>query len=193
MNTLCHLCLELSESEFIMGQFLGDFSRGRVETLPYSENVKKGIRAHRRVDAAGEMHPFLKKAKALLPERDRRFGGILLDLYGDYLLHCCWEEIMDRTWGEAFSEIDTFLRSPPHSFPAGAARYAEFLVRQDLLEAYRDPQALPEIFDRVGQRFRKPVALSPLLCVLQEQEAQFIQDFPSYFADMKAESDQFFH
>lgn len=176
-----------------MGHFLGDFVRGPVDAAPYPEKVRKGIKAHRRVDAAGETHPMLRTVKALLPERDRRYGGILLDLYGDYLLHCCWDTLMDISWREAYTEIRAFLRGPPWPFPADAAGYASFLLSQDLIPAYADPHALPGIFDRVGRRMRKPVALSPLLQRLRQQEAQFIRDFPEYFAEMKAESQRIYH
>ena len=189
MNTLCHLCLGLDDPEWMLGQFLGDFARGPVDDLPYSEKVCRGIRAHRRVDAAGESHPLLRSVKQRLLPRERRYGGILLDLYGDYLLFRCWEHLLEPTWEEASANINDFLQDPPAPFPPDAARYADFLIRHNLLHAYANADALPEIFDRVGTRFRKPVSLSPLLRTLEPYEAQLIEEFPHYFMEMKMESD----
>ncbi|WFB36610.1 ACP phosphodiesterase [Kiritimatiellota bacterium B12222] len=189
MNTLCHLCLGLDDPEFLLGQFLGDFTRGSVEELPYSDKVKQGIRAHRRVDAAGETHPFLSFAKQLLPPKDRRYGGIVLDLYGDYLLFRCWDKLISDSWESVYAQITNFLQSPPAPFPHQAENYAHFLLQYEIFPSYAQSSALPQIFDRVGRRFRNPVCLSRLLYKLQKQEDDFIQRFPDYFNDMKTASD----
>lgn len=190
MNTLCHLCLALGDPPHLQGQFLGDFAKGPIEALPYPEKVRRGIKAHRRVDAAGETHAFLKFAKTLLPPKEKRYGGILVDLYGDYLLFRSWDRLMDSSWEEVYPGLLSFLQTPPDPFPPDAKSYATFLLRRNLLPAYADPDALPEIFDRVGRRFRKPILLSPMLEALRQQEAKFIRDFPSYFTDMKTESER---
>ncbi len=174
----------------MLGQFLGDFARGPLEALPYPEKVRRGIRAHRRVDAAGENHPALKSVKRLLPEKEKRFGGILFDLYGDYLLHRNWDRLMDRSWPVTVVLIEQFFASPPLPFPDDAARYAGYLLEYRILQAYEQAEQLPDIFDRVGRRFRKPVPLAAMLKRLRVHEDLFLNEFPDYFSDMKAASDQ---
>ncbi|MDF3130265.1 ACP phosphodiesterase [Kiritimatiellaeota bacterium B1221] len=190
MNTLCHLCLALDDPEIMLGQFLGDFARGEIDALPYPETVRRGIKAHRRVDAAGENHPALKSVKRLLPEKEKRFGGVLFDLYGDYLLHRNWDQLMDRSWSETVILIERFFASPPLPLPAEAARYAGYLLEYRILQAYEQAEQLPDIFDRVGRRFRKPVPLAAMLKQLRRHEDLFLTEFPDYFKDMKAASDE---
>lgn len=174
----------------MLGQFLGDFVRGPVEESGYPEKVQRGIRAHRRVDAAGESHSALRSVKELLPGKEKRFGGILYDLYGDYLLHRNWDRLIALPWKDAVTGIEDLLSSPPLPLPERAAGYADYLLRYRILQAYEQAEQLPDIFDRVGRRFRRPVALADMLKRLREHEPRFLREFPGYFEDMRKESDR---
>lgn len=188
MNTLCHLALGGADIDHVMGQFLGDFVKGPVEAAPFPPGVRRGIRAHRRVDAAGDVHPFTRAAKSLLPPRDRRYGGIVLDLLCDGLLHRNWSLVMPYEKSILLEEYNVLLRNPPVAFPPEAQRYARLVVEHDLLRAYADPGGIREALRRIGQRLKRPVDLSALLDPLLTREAWLHEAFPGYFEDMRRES-----
>jgi len=190
MNTLGHLALGGNRPEHLLGQFLGDFVRGSVDELPYSNAILRGIRAHRRIDAVGDRHSFTHAAKALLPASERRYGGIVLDLYSDLLLHANWTRVMPADLDRFIDHAHALLTDPPVPLPPNAARHARIVVDHGLLMAYADPDELGAILDRIGRRLRRPVRLSPLLHKLLRRETWFHDAFPAYFEDMRAESDR---
>lgn len=189
MNTLCHLALGGGDPEHVLGQFLGDFVKGSVEAAPFSPGVRRGIRAHRRVDAAGDVHEFTRAAKSLLPVRDRRFGGVVLDLLCDWLLHRNWRTVMAVEQSILLEGYNALLRNPPIPFPPDARRYADLLVEHRLLQAYGDIEEVRDALRRTGRRLKRTVDLSQYLDPLLSREAWLHEAFPGFFADMLRESE----
>jgi acyl carrier protein phosphodiesterase len=169
----------------MLGQFLGDFVKGSVEESDFPEGVKEGIRAHRRVDASGDRHEFIRLAKSFVPSHQKRYVGIVLDIYSDHLLIRLWEDIMDSPFQDVLHAIHDLLRVPPVPLPPAAARTASALLDYRILESYADADNLPRIVNRIGTRLRKPVELSPVLVHLLRHEHQFLDAFPRYFEDMR--------
>lgn len=169
----------------MLGQFLGDFTRGPVDLLPYPESVRQGIRAHRRADALGDAHPFVWAAKQHLPAGDRRYGGLVMDVLCDYLLHQCWADIMTVDKAEYFRIAYQLLAKPRHPLPPPAQRFATLILDHDLLEAYADPLEIEDVLRRMSQRLRRPYDLSALLPELLRHETELREGFPEFFKEMR--------
>lgn len=185
MNTLAHFALGYPDKNFMLGQFLGDFTKGPVEDLPFSPEIKQGIRAHRAVDAQSDQHVFTATAKARVPKEHRRYVGIVLDVYTDYLLTVLWDDLMDDPHRKVIHSIHTALKQPDTLLPRPAERYASALVTYNILTAYGNADELPDILDRIGSRLRRPVTLSAIFRNLQPHEPELLSLFPGYFRDMQ--------
>jgi acyl carrier protein phosphodiesterase len=185
MNVLGHLALAGDDAEARTGQFLGDFCRGPVEGLPFSPGVLAGVRAHRRVDARGDAHPFIREAKLYLPAGSRRYGGIVLDMLTDWLLHESWDRVMQRDKRESLTGYRAHLRRPGADWPGPARRFAGILVDHDVLSGYAHLSEIRYALGRIGQRLRRPVDLSPLVDPLLRHESRLRRGFPGYFQDMR--------
>ena len=90
MNHLAHAWLARHSDAAILGAMLGDFAHGPVETMPWPPAVRDEIRRHRQIDRLTDTHPAVVDARALFPDGQRRFAGIVLDVYFDHLLARDW-------------------------------------------------------------------------------------------------------
>jgi acyl carrier protein phosphodiesterase len=190
MNTLCHLVIGHPDPDVMLGQFLGDFVKGPVSDTPYSQRVRQGIQAHRRIDASGDRHSFTRFAKSTLPERHRRFAGVVLDVYSDHLLLNAWEDLVEAPLQSTLDCFYGCLEELPENAPASASRTAGVMVSYRLLEATGDPRNLSEILRRIGTRLRRPPPFQEVLERFQEQEEGFQKRFSDYFRDMQREAAQ---
>lgn len=88
MNFLAHIILAEPTPESIIGNVLGDFVKGNIASLSdiYSPAILRGIRQHRAIDVFTDTHPTFAEARSLLHPSRRRFAGIVVDIYYDYLL-----------------------------------------------------------------------------------------------------------
>ncbi len=156
-----------------------------MDDLAYPPRVLQGIRDHRHIDALTDQHAFGRAARQLLPEGDRRYGGIVLDLYCDHLLHLGWDEVMRADKQARLEAWMRLLARPPAFFPKSARQFASVITRYDLLRAYADLNEIADALTRIGRRLRKPRDLAALLAPLVERQADLLAGFPAYFRDLR--------
>ena len=129
MNVWAHMVLGRPDPEHQIGQFLGDFCRGRVEDLPYPPGVLHGIRGHRRVDAVGDRHAFTQGAKTFLAPEQRRYGGLVLDLLCDWLLHENWDSVSQENKWDVITDCEELLSGDRTHWPWHATGLAKLVLR----------------------------------------------------------------
>lgn len=85
MNYLAHIYFSGSQRQVAVGNFIGDFVKGRGYE-EYPTGIKKGILLHREIDHFTDKHPVFQETLELLRPSFGRYSGIMADMYYDYLL-----------------------------------------------------------------------------------------------------------
>ncbi|GAA0854792.1 ACP phosphodiesterase [Aliiglaciecola litoralis] len=94
MNYLAHIHLAHASQTSLLGNFLGDFVKGKQIELLDAE-LHKGVWLHRKIDAYTDSHPCVVGLKRQFPPTLRRMSGVILDIYFDYLLCQHWSTFSD--------------------------------------------------------------------------------------------------
>ncbi len=71
MNFLAHLYLSGDDPEIMVGNFIGDFVRGRNVRDQFKTNIALGIELHREIDEFTDSHPVVMESKKRLRQRPR--------------------------------------------------------------------------------------------------------------------------
>lgn len=85
MNYLAHIYFSGTNRKVAVGNFIGDFVKGR-KYEEYPSCLKKGILLHRKIDHFTDTHPVFRETVDLLRATFGRYSGIMADMYYDYLL-----------------------------------------------------------------------------------------------------------
>jgi len=85
LNYLAHIYFSDSCRQVAVGNFIGDFVKGRGYKS-YPSGIRKGILLHREIDHFTDNHPVFQETVALLRPSFGRYSGIMADMYYDYLL-----------------------------------------------------------------------------------------------------------
>jgi acyl carrier protein phosphodiesterase len=85
MNYLAHIFLSGSNRQVQVGNFAGDFVKGRGFEL-YPADIRRGILLHREIDHFTDSHPIFLETLELLKPVFNRYSGIMADMYFDYFL-----------------------------------------------------------------------------------------------------------
>ncbi len=85
MNYLAHIYLSGNNRQIQVGNFIGDFVKGKQHEQ-FPKTIQKGILMHRAIDDFTDNHPVFKETVALLRPSFNRYSGIIVDMYYDYLL-----------------------------------------------------------------------------------------------------------
>ena len=115
MNYLAHFALAGPETGLLVGSFLGDYIKGRLENR-FSPEIERGIRLHRAIDQYTDSHPVVKSSYERFDPKFRRYAGIITDIAFDHLLA--------QTWSRYYNE-------PLESFSARTLE--KLLTQKDML------------------------------------------------------------
>ena len=175
----------------MIGGLLGDFVKGLLRG-ERPKAMETGISLHRKIDAFTDSLPEVKHAIARIEPPYRRFGGILIDICYDHFLASNWEKFHHQPLGDYCQDFYRLLSEYEPHLPPGARRFSEVAAKVQWLEDYADIDKLKYILERVGQRFKTPIALDKafpqLLRDYQLLDQEFTQIFPKIIAF--ANSDQ---
>lgn len=183
MNFLAHLYLARHSDDAMLGAMFGDFV-GANGLERYNAEVQREIRLHRRIDSYTDQHPAVLAARSHFPEGQRRFAGILLDVYFDHLIARDWPRWhggdLDR-FNRHF--YDVLLAQP--ELPERLQRIAPSFVQNDWLGSYRDRDTVDHAVGRIATRLsRNGDRLVQCLPVLREHEDAVVQRFEEFFPEL---------
>lgn len=85
MNYLAHIYLSGNDRKLQLGNFIGDFVKGR-RYEEYPERIRNGILLHREIDTFTDSHAVFCETVSLLRPTFGRYSGIMADMYFDYCL-----------------------------------------------------------------------------------------------------------
>ena len=155
MNYLAHLHLAGNEEESIVGNFLGDFVKGPLNSSALSAEIKKGIHMHRRVDrlADGKIISLLDSQQ--LNFKYRRYAGICFDLACDHFLAKHWQEFSAISQSEFSSHRIGLLKDHDHLLNHKAKLVLERMETYRWLENYQNIEFMRQVFKGIHKRFPK--------------------------------------
>ncbi len=181
MNYLAHVVLSGPLPAHRVGGLLGDFVRGPLRGERPAA-VEQGIALHRQIDVWVDRQPELAEFHRYLPAQWRRYAGIVGDIYYDHLLARHWQRYQSQPLELFCEQFYAELNQHRALLPPRAQQFAERAPAVGWLQGYRHAEHLPVILSRVGERFKKPVALGHLADHLSYNNAaierEFFQLFP---------------
>lgn len=89
MNYLAHLYLSGDNVDTRMGNFIGDYVKGRLLDR-YPDGVQKGIFIHRAIDYYTDTHPATFEVRQLFREGYGKYSGVVVDVFFDHFLARYW-------------------------------------------------------------------------------------------------------
>lgn len=192
MNFLAHAFLAGDDEDWIIGQASGDFvNKAGMESLP--ERIRAGVRMHQRLDAFADYHPIGLRSRRRLEAPFRRWGGVLLDMYGDHFLAREWDFFRpDVSLDEFTAGFYACLKKREADLPEGLRRVLPSMIGRDWLGSYRSIEGIERAMAGIARRARagNPLARGgePLRARYEEFRNDFLEFFPEavrFAADLR--------
>lgn len=183
MNYLAHLYIAEATETSHAGALLGDHVRGRLDGK-LGPGVEAGIHLHRRVDTFTDSHPLVLDSFRCLAPPFRRYAGILVDIYFDYLLARTWSARHALPLDRFVEVATTRVREQwPIDAPFPVQRLDPLPV---LLNSYRHPAGIVDALKRVDQRLSRPSPLPHAWEYLQARDNELATAFEAFFPELLA-------
>ena len=185
MNYLAHLLLAGDAPEAILGNFLGDFVKGRPEGR-YPPAVVAGIRMHRHVDTYTDGHPRVCRAvERIRPER-RRYAGIAVDMAFDHFLARDWQQQDAEAFAGFRHRVYSVLLEHADAMPPRAQRMLPSFTGDDWLASYADFDGICFALARMSRRLSRANPLADLGTDIGHAYDELDADLRAFWPDVRA-------
>jgi acyl carrier protein phosphodiesterase len=199
MNFLAHCALADEASKrwsgggelgtgLLAGAILADFSKGPIPSnLP--ENLKLGIRLHRRIDAFSNQNDAIRETCAEFPSELRRYAPIFVDVLADHYLSLGWHNYYNEPRAKfsqrCYQACEEFRDLPEYTDTANLQRFLNYMNQTDLLAGYDQwahvERALGSILTRLGKE--ELFDVTNAVCLAQLDSGQ--RAFRIYFDQLR--------
>ncbi len=179
MNFLAHTYLSGNNEEIIVGNFMGDYVKGRNYLL-FPEEVKKGILIHRDIDSFTDMHLITRRSKQRVAARYHKYAGIIIDIFYDHFLASLWDQYSDLPLQDFVNRTYDLLKRNYKVLPEAIKRWFPTFLENNWMMTYRTVDGIELVLERMSANTSLPNHAGYAVDVLKEQYSVFEEDFREF-------------
>ena len=184
MNFLAHIYLSGDSKEILIGNFIGDYVKGK-HISGYPEKVKKGILLHRSIDSYTDRHAITRSSKKIIAEKYGLYAGIVVDIYYDHFLSANWQQFSEVPLREYIHDRYRMLDAGFPLFPAGVKSWFPYFIKSNWLETYTSFNGLNMVFKRMSYRTSLPDHAEYAVSQLRLNYDLLKENFFDFFAGIR--------
>jgi len=189
LNFLAHIYLSGDCREILIGNFIGDYVKGK-EITGYPEEVKKGIMLHRKIDSFTDNHIITRSSKKIIAKKYGLYAGIVVDIFYDHFLSANWHQYSEIPLREYIHDRYRMLESGFSIFPAGVKSWFPYFIKSNWLETYTHFSGLNMVFKRMSHRTSLPDHAEYAVNQLRKNYDFLKENFIDFFAEIRAVVEQ---
>lgn len=180
MNFLAHTYLSGCNEEIIVGNFMGDYVKGKNYLL-FPELIKKGILIHRDIDTFTDMHPITRQSKQRIAAKYHKYAGIIIDIFYDHFLASLWDDFSNIALSEFVSRSYDLLKRNYKVLPEAIKRWFPTFLENNWMMAYTTVDGIELVLERMAANTSLPNHAEYAVEVLSDQYETFMKDFLEFF------------
>lgn len=153
-----HLLLSGDDEQILVGNFMGDFVKGRLDDrLP--ARIRQGVKLHRRIDSFAAGDPDFRRSRQRIAPEFGLFRGVLVDIFYDHILAASWDEFASEPRDRFLLRARWATERHRCHLPAELQRLVPFIYAE-LLPSYGSLSGIAAALVRMSRRIGHP---NPLL------------------------------
>ncbi|MCE6992189.1 ACP phosphodiesterase [Dyadobacter sp. CY323] len=194
MNFLAHILLSGEREGVIMGNYVGDFVKGRLtedKTANWNPEYVLGLKLHRFIDSFTDTHPYVQEAKKVAAKTQGKLGGIVMDIYFDYFLARYFSHYHTESLRVYAHNIYSLIEKNQYLIPETMIPMVRAMIRQDWLTTYATFEGIDLTFQRLSRRapFLEPISKAGR--DLRENEAFYYDQFRLFYPELERHCAEF--
>jgi acyl carrier protein phosphodiesterase len=183
VNFLAHTYLSGCNEEIIVGNFMGDYVKGR-NYVHFPEQVKKGILIHRDIDTFTDMHMITRRSKLMVAPKYSKYAGIIIDIFYDHFLASLWDDYSTLPLSEYVNRTYDLLKRNYQVLPDAIKKWFPTFLENNWMMAYTTVDGIELVLERMSANTSLPNHAAYAVEVLSDQYAVFRNDFLEFFPQM---------
>lgn len=183
MNFLAHIYLSGNSDEIRLGNFIGDYVKGR-DHQNYPRQVQIGIIIHRKIDSFTDSHPIVRSHKEMFYPRYHKYAGIVTDILYDHFLAHEWHMFSEIIFDEYVENVHDWLRSNLDNMPLEMKKFVPNFIRNKWLHSYRTIEGIQSVLIGMSKGTSLPPEYEFAILMLRKHYGDIKHDFFRYFPEL---------
>lgn len=183
MNYLAHIFLSGTDEAVVIGNFIGDYVKGK-SYLNYPPNIRKGLVLHRRIDWYTDTHKVVLQSKKYFAPKYHKWAGIVVDIAYDHFLIKNWNKFCPVPLEEYKKDVFDVLRKYHPVLPERVKYFVPSFIQNDWVGTYSTPEGISNVLYRMSMRTPLPDESIFAAEVMRKYYVQLDSEFMTYFKDL---------
>lgn len=194
MNYLAHLALSGTNHEIIMGNYAGDFKKGRLSGQNYlnlPEDYLKGLHLHRVIDSFTDTHQVVREAREMLHRSIGRSAGVAIDIIFDHFLAIDFELYYHEKLSTFAQRMYRLIVENEKLIPVEMRPFSDALTRNQWLTEYALISGMERTFNSMAKRYSFLSTLDGATDALQQNYFFYHACFSQFYPEIQSETQKY--
>ena len=187
MNFLAHIYLSGDDDDIKIGNFLGDFVKGRLNKLSnaqYAEGVIKGMVLHREIDFFTDNHPMVRQSIDRLQPKYHKFSGIVVDMFYDHILARNFHQYSEISLEKYAQNFYNLLQERKAEIPEPMERMVKSMVSRNWFVGYKSSEGIEWALTGISKRLSFESGIEHATQELKDDYELYQSEFQVFFPDL---------
>ncbi len=185
MNFLAHLHLSGDDEAMMVGNFIGDFVKGRNLKEQFGEGIARGIELHRAIDEFTDRHAVVKQSKIRLWPTYRHYSSVIVDIFYDHFLAADWNRYSDEPLDVYAQRAYRLMASHNPMLPEPVKYMLGYMTRGNWLVNYAQVEGIQRALTGMSRRASFESKMEQAVNDLRDAYPDFEGEFRAFFPELK--------
>ncbi len=190
MNFLAHLHLSGNNPEVMVGNFIGDFVKGRDLSSVYGTGIANGIVLHRAIDDFTDHHPIVKASKTRLFPTYRHYSAVIVDIFYDHFLAANWNVYSTESLDNYAARSYQIVLNHHSILPERVNQMLSYMMKGNWLVNYASIDGIQRALTGMSRRATFESKMQDATHDLERSYEAFQSEFDQFFPELKKFCDQ---
>ncbi len=185
MNFLAHLYLSGNNTSVLLGNFIGDFIKGKNLTEKVGPEMARGIELHREIDFFTDQHPIVKESKQRLRPKYRHYSGVIVDVFYDHFLAKNWNDYHDQLLPDFADHVYDLIQKNASRLPERVNLMMPYMIKGNWLVNYAKLEGIHRALSGMARRTPYESKMDESISELQGNYEDFKTEFITFFPELQ--------
>lgn len=181
MNFLAHLHLSGDDTSIMLGNFIGDFVKGKNLAEKVGVEMAKGIELHREIDFFTDQHPIVTQSKKRLRPKYRHYSGVIVDVFYDHFLAKNWNDYHPQPLLDYAAYVYEVIQKNATLLPDRVNMMMPYMIKGNWLVNYATVEGIHRALTGMTRRTPYESKMDESVVDLQENYEDFKSEFEAFF------------
>jgi acyl carrier protein phosphodiesterase len=185
MNFLAHISLSGDNPKIMVGNFIGDFVKGRNLLEQFEPEIARGIALHRAIDEFTDSHPIVAVSKNRLRPTYRHYSAVIVDMFYDHLLARNWEQYYKEFLPDFAERSYRILEGFHTILPEGVKYMLPYMTKGNWLVNYARLEGIERALSGMARRSKYESKMELAVEDLKKNYDEFTQEFSIFYPELQ--------